>query len=135
MPYSCVALEEPFRQGIPLENLKYIKCGSFTKLLIKPGSRNSRDFTSKIFQGARSDISVDPQSSNRLSHQFVLSSLLFDEFASEAKRSISEDEDIDFGGSWSDFEVKAANGSILRTQWFCHAVSLKILQRIGQVAC
>lgn len=24
------------------------------------------------------------------------------------------------------FEVKVANGSILRTQWFCHAVSLKI---------
>lgn len=23
-------------------------------------------------------------------------------------------------------EVKVANGSILRTQWFCHAVSLKI---------
>ena len=49
----------------------------------------------KICQGARSDISVDPQSSNRLSHQSVLSSLPFDEFASEAKRSISEDEDID----------------------------------------
>ncbi|KAK7852751.1 disease resistance protein tao1 [Quercus suber] len=49
----------------------------------------------RICQGARSNILIDPQSSNRLSHQFVPSPLVFEDFASETEGSRSEDEDID----------------------------------------